>query len=54
MYADLNAYDQAEAVYEEALEIYQHLAKDDPQRFEPDVANTQNNPGQYVSEPECV
>ncbi|MCB9036828.1 MAG: tetratricopeptide repeat protein [Lewinellaceae bacterium] len=31
--------------YKQALEIYQRLALDNPQRYEPDVATTQNNLG---------
>ena len=45
MYADLNAYDQAKAAYKEALEIYLHLAKDNPERYNLYLANTLKNIG---------
>ncbi|MCB9052449.1 MAG: tetratricopeptide repeat protein [Lewinellaceae bacterium] len=45
MYSGMNAYDGAEAVYLEALEIRKRLVLDNPQRYEPDVAMTQNNLG---------
>ena len=40
-----NQYEQTESVYKEALEITRRLAKDNPERFEPYVASTQNNLG---------
>jgi hypothetical protein len=54
MYADLNAYDQAEGAYAEALEIRKRLAQTNPERYEPDVAMTQNNLGNMYCRPECL
>ncbi|MCB9351207.1 MAG: tetratricopeptide repeat protein [Lewinellaceae bacterium] len=50
MYRNLNAYDRAEEVYLEALEIRKRLVLDNPQRYEPDVATTQNNLGIMYSD----
>ena len=43
-------YEKAERTYLDALEIYQRLAKSNPERFEPDVAGTQNNLGNFYSD----
>ncbi|GJM31249.1 MAG: hypothetical protein DHS20C18_02500 [Saprospiraceae bacterium] len=40
-----NSYEKAETAYLQSLEIYQRLAKENPQRYEPDVASTQMNLG---------
>ena len=43
-------YPKAENAYLNSLEIYQRLAKDNPQRYEPDVASTQMNLGNMYSD----
>ena len=42
-YQDSKRYDEAKVMYEEALEIYQQLAKDNPQAYEQEVAYQLNN-----------
>ncbi|MEO1415204.1 MAG: tetratricopeptide repeat protein [Bacteroidota bacterium] len=45
VYDDLNRYEEAIATYQEALKIRRPLAKQNPQRFQPDLAQTLNNLG---------
>ena len=45
MYSDLNAYEKAEQAYLAALSIRERLAKTNAEKYEPDVATTQNNLG---------
>ena len=45
MYSDLNAYEKAEQAYLAALSINERLAKTNAEKYEPDVAMTQNNLG---------
>jgi len=43
LYSDKNNYPSAESAYKRALEIYERLAANNPQTYEPDVATTLNN-----------
>ena len=43
LYKDKNNYPAAEAGYKRALEIYERLAANNPQTYEPDLALTLNN-----------
>ncbi len=48
--SDTNRIDEAERYYQEALEIWRRLAKENPAAFEPDLAGTCNNLGNLLSD----